>query len=238
MQRIRGKWQRLRHRLSVRDSVLAMISTSLARATANRCRLFCYCIVAQPVPNKPLPAPKLGSSLTVRQLFEGDPALSAFPRPQAVFKARFQQGAVCYAAFRGDEPAGYIWFTLGPYEEDEVRCVFHTHPKDNTAWDFDVYVAPPFRFTSAFIRLWNTACAHMREHDVQWTMSRISAFNANSIASHRRLGAQDLGRLTFLTLGTLQFMWGAAPLRMHLSMRPASRPRVELDAGHLDIDSI
>ena len=229
MQRLSEAWRYYRGKLGVRDGALALISIGLARATAHRCQLVSYDLVAQPVPEEPLPIGRRGGNITVHRLTEDDPALHAFPRPRPVFRARFQQDAICYGAFRGNEPIGFIWFTLGPYEEDEVRCVYHPFPKDCTAWDFDVYVAPAYRLTGTFARLWNVAYAHMREHGIEWTVSRISSFNATSLSSHRRMGARDVGRLIFLSVGSLQLMIGSISPRISLSYNQASRPCIEVD---------
>ena len=41
---------------------------------------------------------------------------------------------------------------------------------------------------------WEAASALLHERGHRWTFSRISGFNAASLAAHRRLGATDLGR--------------------------------------------
>jgi len=168
----------------------------------------------------------------VRRLLPGDDVLAAFPRPPEVYAARFGQGAICFGALVEGEAAGFIWFTLGAYEEDEVHCTFDPVPHGTTAWDFDVYVAPRYRYTSVFARLWDAAYTHMRASGVDWTMSRISAFNAGSIRAHIRLGAVERGTLDFLCVGPVQLAFGAFHPRLRLSVGERGKPAYRVHAGH------
>lgn len=212
------------------DRTALIVARVLRRLSGGRIQVFRYYLVAQPVPETPLLPEGRGRNITIRELGPGDPALGHFPRPAQVMESRFAQGAVCYAAFRGDAPIGFIWFCPGDYEEDEVRCLFRPLPAGAAAWDFDVYIADRHRLGPAFAKLWDAASADMRRRGVGWTLSRISAFNPQSLAAHARLGARALGRLTFLGAGSLQLMAGGCPPYVHGSLWHGRRPVIPVRA--------
>ena len=151
-------------------------------------------LVAQPVAAEPSLPGRRGQSVTVREVTAGDPVFGSLPISKETQAFRFEQGAVCLAAFREGSPIGCLWLCLGPYSEDVVRCRLSPEPSGLTAWDFDVYIAPEHRAGFAFARLWDTANAFLRAHGVAWTCSRISAFNPGSRRSHGSLGARIVSR--------------------------------------------
>ena len=110
----------------------------------------------------------------------------------------------CFAAWQGETLTGFLWFTERQYEEDEVRCTFRVHPHDQAVWDLDIHIVPRFRFGRSFALLWASAFAAMRVRGVRWTISRVSAFKAESIRAHQRLGAQRTGWALFFLWGSLQ----------------------------------
>ena len=201
---------------------------SLAKASGNRLRLVRYRFVAQPVEPKPRVASRAHESLRIAQVTRDDAITAAFPRPAEVVANRFKQGAVCLAARSGERFAGYIWLARGPYDEDEVRCRYVTLPETNTAWDFDLYVSPPFRMGRCFLKLWDAANAYLRERHVEWTLSRIDAFNMRSFKAHERLGMRQLGMGNFLLIGNVQLAMLTLPPFFHLSLNAASRPVIRL----------
>jgi hypothetical protein len=151
-----------------------------------------------------------------------------FPPPLEVIRLRYEQEAICLAAFEGKSLVGYLWLLLGPYEEDEVRCRFIPMPEGKAAWDFDVYVVPGYRFGIGFLRLWDEANRYLKERGIQWTMSRISAFNAVSLASHRRLGARVVGHAVFVVLGPCQLALTTVFPFVHLSISTRSEPKIRI----------
>lgn len=218
-------WQWSRRSFGACGALVWFVSEALERSTGSRCRLVRYLVVAQPVKDERLVAPGRATRLDVRRLTLYDPALEEFPRNWERYKMRFDQGAIAYGAFDGEIPVGFIWFVLGVYHEDEVYCSFHPSPEGEVAWDFDVYVAPPYRLTSAFARLWDAAYAHMRQEGIRWTMSRISAFNPNSVAAHRRLGAVECGMLNFLCVGSFQLEIGSVAPYLWISWGEWGKPQ-------------
>jgi GNAT superfamily N-acetyltransferase len=190
-------------RLGLRDGVLFATATVLSRASGGRARLHRYCFVAQPVTGPLMRSTNAGSEV-IRQVDAGDPLVAQFPRPPAVIAQRFRMGAHCFVAERAGRFVGFLWLKESRYPEDEVRCDYVLEPTDGAVWDFDVHVEPAFRLGRTFVRLWDYANAWMREHGYRWTISRISAFNRDSLAAHARLGIRPIGTATFLRFGVVQ----------------------------------
>jgi hypothetical protein len=91
-------------------------------------------------------------------------------------------------------------------------------------WDFDVYVAPEFRLGRLFARLWDFTNSELRAQGFRWTISRISAFNPESLAAHSRLGARRLGSAMFLVAGPLQVSFASLPPYVHVGWHDQMRP--------------
>ena len=70
--------------------------------------------------------------------------------------------------------------------------------------------------------------AHLAEQGIQWSFSRISAFNAASTGAHARLGTVDCGSATFLCVGALQLALLTTPPFVHLSFSNRQRPSMRL----------
>ncbi|HET8726368.1 MAG TPA: N-acetyltransferase [Alphaproteobacteria bacterium] len=187
-----------------------------------------YYFVAQPVAAGPLLPERRGKGFSVREVEASDPALRAMPLSEDVILYRRRQGAVCLGLFRDEAMVGCLWLCFGAYEEDEVRCRFRPLPESRAAWDFDVYLIPEMRSGIAFARLWDGGAAYLRERGIEWSVSRISAFNAMSLRSHGSLGARRLGSATFLRIGGWQLMLSGLRPYLHLSLNPAMRPTVAL----------
>jgi hypothetical protein len=208
------------------NAALYWTSRAAAAATGGRARIVKYVLVAQPVP----PPSGVASARTgIARVLPGDPIVAQFPRPTAVIAQRFASGAVCYAARGNGRFTGFIWLKRNGYDEDEVRCRYDTEPRASTAWDFDVYVDPAHRMGRTFVRLWQAAHVQLREWGVEWTVSRISAFNAASLRAHARSGATPLASATFVCLGPVQLMLATVRPFVHLSLA-RSRPCFRLHA--------
>ena len=121
-------------------------------------------------------------------------------------------------ARNGSEFVGYVWLKLRGYEEDEVRCRYVPIPELNTAWDFDVYIAPSYRMSRMFIRVWDAVNDFLRNNRIDWTLSRISAFNADSLRSHRRMGIHRIATGLFLCAGTMQIAFVSVRPFVHVSL--------------------
>lgn len=210
------------------DTVLYGLDRSLRSLTRGRARLVSYFLVAQPVPEPVHRRDRKPSRMTVRRAEQEELRTLPFPRPESIIEHRLDQQAVCFVAFLDETLIGFLWLVPGEYREDEVRCRFRPVPEGRGAWDFDVYIAPEHRLGRAFARLWEAANAWLRAQGFRWTMSRISSFNAASIASHRRLGARFVGRAIFLRFGRTQLAWSSGGPLLHCSR--TSEPLVRVRA--------
>ena len=212
------------------NGVLYTLSRALERITRGRCRLIKYYFVAQPVPERRKgPAPR-ATQTEIRRVSGKEDIVARFPRPPDIIAKRFADGATCFVAERNGVLVGFIWLKLDRYEEDEVRCDYLLAPTRGMAWDFDAWVAPEFRMSRAFVDLWEAANEYLRQHDCRWSLSRISAFNPISLASHRRLGAVRLDTGIFFVLGPMQLgLFSRRPF-VHLGFGARMRPKLIFNA--------
>lgn len=210
--------------LGVLNGLLYLSHRALFRLTGERARVVRYYLVAQPVSSEPGRAIRTTRSSPVRQVDQNDPVVALFPRPPAVIEQRFASGSMCLVADVRDRFAGFIWLAFNGYDEDEVRCRYDFADPAHSVWDYDVYVEPEFRMGRTFSRLWDAANRELVTRGVRWTFSRISAFNAASMAAHRRMGMRRLFSATFFCVGPLQLAFlGTAPF-LHLSLSERFRP--------------
>lgn len=191
----------------------------LSRASAGAVRLHKYWIVAQPVrPPATESGRTFGGTFDVRVVTEDDARYEDYPRPEEVIRRRFRQGGQCLAAYRQGTFVGYIWFNMGPYYEDEVRCRFVPCPRAQASWDYDAFVVPRYRLGRAFSSLWSAALESMYAQGARVSYSRISAYNGPSIAAHTRLGSSRVATVYFFRLGRLQWMVGTLPPHTGISV--------------------
>lgn len=191
-------------------------------------RVYYYYLLAQPVPESTILPPGLGRTITVREILEGDPALARMPVPDRVLHRRFAQPSVCLGAFKESELVAYLWLCFGAYDEDEVRCKFVPQPKGRAVWDFDVYVFPRHRIGLGFACLWDEANARLRAKGVATSFSRVSAFNPISRRSHQRMHARIVGTAIYLVAKPMQLMLSNRRPFVHLSLREATQPTIDL----------
>jgi len=204
------------------------LADRLLSATTPRWRVFAYELMVQPVP---APAAARATTIEVRQLPPGDPALAGLATPAAVQLDRFAQDASCLGAFKRGELIAYMWFCPGRYAEDEVRCDFVLEPAEHSVFDFDFYVLPQHRLGRAFAVLWQEANRHLHARGIRWSFSRVSRFNLASLRAHAHLGATRIGRALFVQFGAFQAAaFGSFPYlhlslhrRCRLRLRPAAR---------------
>ena len=212
------------------DGCLYLANSALHRLTYGFVRLHKYHFVAQPVRSTPWLPAKRGAAIEVREVGPSDPLLRDFPRPRWVIPYRFEQGAICLAALTDGKCVGFLWMLVGPYREDEVRCRYIPTPQGKAAWDFDIYVCPEHRAGVVFMRLWDEANRYLAARGVRWSMSRISAFNSGSLASHTRMGARRIGSALFLSVGSLQISAANVPPRLFVSRHRDVIPDFTLEA--------
>ena len=217
--------------LGVTNGLIYAIHRIMSGISGGKAQIIRYYVVAQPVADKPLLPPHRGKNIEVRKLDKDTPDIYQLPTPREIIEDRLTQGQ-CLAAYQKGELCGYMWLNLGEYYEEEARCLFVPWPKDKTAWDYDLFIDPKHRLGFAFSRLWDEANKFLRENKVQWSVSRISAFNAVSLASHARLGTQRLGIVNFIVLGPIQFTIGSLPPYLHFSPTYNSRLKIKATIPH------
>ncbi len=225
MRTIARKLARLHDHLGLWGGLLYAVDRIAARLRLPL-RVRSYFVVSQPVPAENVVSRRRGGDFTFREIGSDDPALDQMPLETETLDFRFEQGARCFGLFRDSHLLAYLWIQIGSFEEDEVRCCFIPQPADRTSWDFDVYVDPGSRLSPAFASLWEATNGWLRDRGVRHSLSRISAFNSASLRSHKRLGAQVLGRTDFVTVGPVQVLISTLRPRLHLSLRRRSRPRI------------
>lgn len=211
------------------NAFLYLLARVLNRCN-RRCTLYKYYLFAQPVSDTARLTGHRGKSVVVQRVEPGDPVLKQMDRPVNTLAQRFAQGSICLGAFKDTELAGYLWLHFSAYPEDEVRCCFQPEPAGNTAWDFDIFVAPKHRLGYTFARLWDEANALMRTRGVHWCMSRISAFNPASLTPHSRMGSQPAGSVIYVVLFDYQFMLATVRPYIHVSLTEQSCPTVMVRA--------
>ena len=212
---------------------LFVLNRFLVMVSKGNLRLYRYYLIAQPVAMTTLLPPGRGKKTEIRLIHQQDEIIHQFPRPATAIQERFAQGAKCLAAFNKEQFIGFLWLLLGSYQEDEVRARYTPLPVDQAAWDFDVYVAPDSRFGLTFPRLWDEANRFLRENNILWSCSRISAFNTDSLGAHARLGTLSLGSVIFFYMGQWQVTLASVPPYFHFSSHSGSFPEFHLNTKGL-----
>lgn len=189
-----------------------------------------YYVVAQPIPGRRLLSEKRGESIWVQQIERDHPMILQLPRPRDEIVQRFAGGALCFLATRGDRIVGHLWVTQSPYREPVHRCEFVPRPAGQTAWDFDMWIAPKERLGLAFARLWDECNSYLRERGVTWTCSRVSAFNRASLKAHERMGMRVMHSLIYLGAGPVEVLIADVGPFFALSFSPRTFPVIEVTA--------
>jgi len=203
---------------------LYLLKRLLEAGTRGYVRLHAYHLVSQEVSGQAHLPSRRGRSTKIREIGETEALQLPVERPAHVLKSRFRQGARCLMASQAGRFVGFFVFTAAKYEEDEVRCLFVPMPGGQSAWDFDVYVDPSARLGFAFGRLWDEANALYSGMGVRWSLSRISAFNAGSLAAHGRFRLLRVASVVFLSVGPVQFMLATQRPYLHVAPTRGSRP--------------
>ena len=229
IKKIKRKAYQLVQQLGWFNASLYLLNRLFSIISHDRIRLYKYYLIAQPVASESLLPSSKKSSVIIREINEKDEIIQNFPRPIKVIHNRFRSGAKCLVAVKDNEFIGFLWLLLDPYQEDEVRARYTPFPSEKTAWDFDVYVAPNFRLSRTFARLWSEANNILRERKIIWSCSRISAFNNNSLSSHKCLGAKFLGNVLFVCIGKWQLSFASIYPYFHISSNDRSFPEYRLN---------
>jgi len=213
------------------DEVLYAVNRLMRYASRDKWRIVKYFLVAQPIFSD-AEAPSRGQE-TIRVSLAGPqhPMVGVFPRPPEVIQRRFEHGASCLVAVAKERFVGFLWLAWREYHEDEVRCIYRLTDRSRSVWDFDVHVEPQYRMGRTFMRLWQAANKHLAPRGVEWSFSRISAFNRGSLAAHARLGARKLHSALFVCFGDVQLSFFTLQPFVHFSASPRNTPVICLGVG-------
>lgn len=214
--------------LGIRNGGLYLLGRAMQKLSRGSCRLIRYYVVAQPVPADYAPVCKPSDTDMVAVARSADPVTSFFPRPSHVIESRFARQHTCLVATSKGGFSGFLWYANVYYEEDEVHCRFVIDQPGEGVWDYDVYVEPRFRLGRTFARLWDAANMRLSEQGVKWSFSRISAFNSQSLQSHKRMGFHVLAGLNFFCLGPLQLMISSCSPFINISWNGMGRPVIHV----------
>lgn len=210
--------------------VLYLVDRLLKALPGESCGLYAYEFVAQRIGGADLLPARLARNISFRELGEDDEAVARMPARAEVKRQRFANGARCLAVMRKGELLGYVWFSSGRYEEDEVRCTYHlpraSHAAAESVFDFDLYLFPEHRMGIGFVALWHAASRYLQGRGVVCTYSRITRTNLASRRAHLRLGARIVGRALFLRLGHCEVM--VSTLRPFVSLTRKVRVHLTL----------
>lgn len=186
------------------DSALQKVS---ARFGAPRYLLFAQPIYSEPLLSRP------PTGFNIKEIKRDDPVLARVPRSAEELNERFSAGATCLGALNASngELLGFIWLLFGPYREPEDRCLLRPPDAPPCALDIDIYIYPQARSGLLFAQLWDAARVLLYKRGIQWTLSRISAFNPQSVRAHHRLGAQKVATLQYLKFGRFELLLTSCP---------------------------
>ena len=141
--------------------------------------------------------------------------LDQLGRPHHIIESRFAQGAKCLIVKQDNNFLACLWLVESKYIEDEIRATYYF--PGNSAWDFDVFVTPKKRLTPLFAILWDLADIWMNERNINYSLSRISAHNHNSLRAHEAAGARPIGWALAIKLNDWQFAVSSHTPKFHLS---------------------
>lgn len=198
----------------------------LLRRMSPQLGVFVYEFMVQPIPDKPLLPGNLLRGLHYREIRRGDPEIALMPARPEIKDSRFAQGAICLGTFSKDKLIGYIWLCRGSYEEDEVRCTYQLVNRDESVFDFDLFVFPEYRMGIAFTAVWHGANEYLRKRGVRYSFSRLTRFNLASRRSHRHLGWRRAASAIFLKIFGAELM--LATIFPYVSLSFGLRRRVHL----------
>ncbi|MCG8611333.1 MAG: hypothetical protein MI864_12440 [Pseudomonadales bacterium] len=172
---------------------------------SERMGCYFYYFYQQPLTERKLPVPtrKVYDFYWLSALNE---QIQLLPRPLPVLENRFAQGATCIVAQKEEDQSflGCAWFAFNVYQEDEVYCIYDFQQCTGAVWDYDVYITPEQRMTRLFLRLWQNAERELVDQGFSSSLSRISAYNAQSVNSHEKFGAKRIGWAVFFKFFKLQ----------------------------------
>ena len=100
-----------------RVTLLHALHRALGQLSGGRAGIVSYLLLVQPLGRPGAPRLRPDAACEVEPATERDEVCAAFPRPAAVNRRRWHQGAVCYAARVKGRFAGTLWIQRERYAE-------------------------------------------------------------------------------------------------------------------------
>ena len=223
-----AKLTALQAELGTLNALIYAADRALRLLSRNRASLSYLHLMAQNVRVDSILPDGRGSSIIVREVTVDDIEQQHWACGRDLAKARVSRGIIGLLAFLRDRCVGYIWISLGNYQDELLPIEFVPAPAGASAWSLDLFIHPDHRRSFAFPRLWAAVFALMRERQLAWMMSGVSATNRLSIASHESLGAVRVGSVAVLVFGRLAVV--LQPRKPRLTMAWARRPQIIVQA--------
>lgn len=198
--------------------------------TGNRAHLNLCRFMAQPVPQKRLLPEGRKKPVTVRPVEANDLDDTELPLTRELLNERKNKGIMCLGAYEGERLVGFHCFSFGSHDDEMYRARFDVGPEGKAVWDFDIFILPSHRGGITFAYLWDGVFDYLRERNICWLTSYISATNSTSLKSHLRMGSVELGSAIFFRLGSLQIIFSTRSPYFHISLASFAKPTFSLDA--------
>ncbi len=186
--------------------------------------------ITQPVPHKRLLPLGLAQSITVRPVEPNDLGDADLPLTSELLQDRKNKGVVCLGVYDGGRLLGFHCFSFRSHDDEMYRARFNVGPDGKAVWDFDIFILTTHRCGLTFAHLWDGVFDYLRERDIAWLTSYISATNSTSLKSHLRMGSVKLGSAIFLRLGMLQMIFSTRSPYLHVSLADNVKPSFRLNA--------
>ena len=206
--------------IGLTNATIYWLDRSLGKLTAGKLRVIKYYFLVQPLSSEIFST--RGGSYSFSLATPSDYSTIEFPRPSHIIDERVRNGYQCIIARKNDKLVAFLWYNARFYLEDEVRCKYLLGCPDNSVWDFDVYIDPKYRLGRLFSQLWAFTSEHLQNNGIDWSFSRVHAYNHSSLGAHSKLGAETIGWASFLVVGPLQLSISTHKPRIQLGLRTHS----------------
>jgi hypothetical protein len=213
------RWKKLQEELGL-GSALSYLCSKFLRKINSQFDLHHSRFYAQPVCQRARVSAKRRALYQFEIMEKYSSVLKPLNRSKQVLDMRFKQGAICLVVKKDDVFVGCIWLLRNQYSEDQFRAIYQFN--NNMVWDFDAFILPQKRLTPAFAVLWDRVDEWMEEHNIDFSLSRISAYNTSSIHSHQSAGANPIGWALTIVLSNWQISIASIKPKLHLSFSSAA----------------
>ncbi len=157
-----SKLTALRVELGTVDALLYVVDRALRLLSGSRASLSHIYLMAQHVRNDPLLPNGRGSSIIIREATIDDVEREDWACGRDVARTRLGLGMVGLLATLHGRCIGYIWISLGVYQDELLPIELVPAPANTSAWSLDLFIHPDHRRSFAFARLWAAVFAQMQ----------------------------------------------------------------------------